>query len=70
MKNGEANIAGERTALSDDLIKGTPAAAAYCGLDPRTIYHLVEIGELPAIKKGKVLFFRKSELDAAFRSAA
>lgn len=56
--------------LNEDLIKGAPAAAKFCGLDTRTIYHLVEIGELPAIKKGKVLFFRKSELDSAFRSKA
>ena len=56
--------------LNEDLIKGAKAAAKFCGLDPRTIYHLVEIGELPAVKKGQVLFFRKSELDRAFRSAA
>jgi len=56
--------------LNEDLIKGATAAGAYCGLQARTIYHLVEIGQLPAIKKGKVLFFRKSELDAAFRSEA
>lgn len=54
--------------LNEDLIKGATAAAAYCGLPARTIYHLVEIGELPAIKKGKVLFFRKSALDRAFSS--
>ncbi len=68
--NSENHGEGIIPPLRDDLIKGTTAAAAYCGLDPRTIYHLVEIGELPAMKKGKVLFFRKSELDAAFRSAA
>lgn len=70
MQNGDENLAGKLPALRDDLIKGTTAAAAYCGLDPRTIYHLVEIGELPAVKKGKTLFFTKSSLDAAFRSAA
>lgn len=54
--------------LNGDLIKGATAAAAFCGLDARTIYHLVEIGQLPAIKKGKGLFFRKSELERAFTS--
>lgn len=53
--------------LNEDLIKGANAAAAYCGLPARTIYHLVEIGELPAIKKGKVLFFRKTSLDRSFK---
>ena len=56
--------------LNQDLIHGAKAAAAYCGLPPRVIYHLVEKGELPAIRKGRTLFFRRSELDASFRSAA
>ncbi|MGB3791286.1 MAG: helix-turn-helix domain-containing protein [Sphingopyxis granuli] len=56
--------------LNQDLIKGAPAAAKFCGLPLRTIYHLVEIGELPAIKKGKALYFRRSELESAFRSTA
>lgn len=54
--------------LNTDLIVGAPAAAEFTGLTARRIYHLVDIGELPAIKKGKCLFFRKSELEAAFRS--
>lgn len=56
--------------LNADLIDGAAAAANYCGLPRRVIYHLVENGELPAIRKGRKLFFRKSELEAAFRSAA
>lgn len=68
--NNESYGGGNTPPLRDDLIKGTTAAAAYCGLDPRTIYHLVEIGELKAVKMGKTLFFTKSSLDAAFRSAA
>lgn len=55
--------------LNEEMIKGARAAGAYCGLNTRTIYHLVEIGELPALKKGKVLFFRKSELERAFAPA-
>lgn len=55
--------------LSLDLIAGAGAAAAYSGLTARTIYHMVEAGQLPVIRKGKRLYFRKSELDAAFRSA-
>ncbi|QZP08187.1 helix-turn-helix domain-containing protein [Caenibius sp. WL] len=54
--------------LGNDLIRGAKAAAAYCGLTPRLIYHLVERGELPAIRKSGTLFFRKSELERAFSS--
>ncbi|MBV2146748.1 helix-turn-helix domain-containing protein [Sphingobium sp. AS12] len=56
--------------LSQDLIAGATAAATYAGLTPRAIYHLVEAGHLPVIRKGKRLYFRKSELEAAFRSDA
>ena len=56
--------------LNHDLIRGAKAAASYCGLPRRAIYHLVESGELPVIRKGRRLFFRKSELEAAFRSEA
>lgn len=61
---------GERVMLHTDLIAGASAAANYAGLSPRAIYHLVEQGHLPVIRKGKRLYFRKSELDAAFRSEA
>jgi len=54
--------------LSDDLLKGAKAAAAYCGLSTNIIYRMVEDGRLPVIRLGKTLFFKKSELEAAFRS--
>lgn len=56
--------------LNQDLIHGAAKAAEYCGLTRRSVYALVEKGELPAIRKGKSLFSRRSELDAAFRSGA
>jgi len=56
--------------LKDDLLPGAIAAAAYIGVTPRAVYHLVEAGHLPAIKKGRKLYFRKSELESAFRAAA
>lgn len=56
--------------LSDDLLPGAIAAANFIGVTPRAVYHLVEAGHLPAIKKGRKLFFRKSELEKAFSSAA
>lgn len=58
-------------ALADDLIKGAKAAADYTGLNEREIYHLVEKDALPVIRLGtRVLYFRKSDLDAAFSVAA
>ena len=56
--------------LSHDLLSGAKAAADYTGESPRAIYHLVERGHLPVIRKGRKLYFRKSELEAAFRSDA
>lgn len=51
-----------------DLIDGACSAAAYTGLSRRTIYRLVEQGHMPAVRKGRRLYFRKSELDFTFRS--
>jgi hypothetical protein len=56
--------------LSDDLLAGAEAAAAFSGLSPRAIYHLVEAGNLPVIRKGRRLYFRKTELEKAFTSEA
>lgn len=56
--------------LADDLLPGAIAAATFIGVTPRAVYHLVEAGHLPAIKKGRKLYFRKSELEAAFRAVA
>ena len=56
--------------LSDDLLDGAKAAADFIGVKPRAVYHLVENRSIPFIRKGNRLFFRKSELEAAFRSIA
>lgn len=56
--------------LADDLLPGAKAAAEYAGLSPRQIYHLVEANHLTAIRMGKRLYFRKSDLDRAFSAAA
>ncbi|WP_016747755.1 helix-turn-helix domain-containing protein [Rhizorhabdus wittichii] len=56
--------------LSDDLLAGAQAAADFSGISTRAIYHLVEAGHLPVIRKGKRLYFRRSELEKAFSSAA
>lgn len=54
--------------LNADLIRGAAAAGMYCGLETRTIYNMVENGSIPHTRKGRMLFFLKSELDACFRS--
>lgn len=52
--------------LSSDLLAGASAAARHTGLSERAIYHLVYAGHLPVVRKGRRLYFRKSELDTAF----
>ncbi|MCW1381967.1 helix-turn-helix domain-containing protein [Novosphingobium sp. KCTC 2891] len=52
--------------MNFDLIDGAEAAAAFTGLSRRQIYRLVEHGHLPVIRKGRRLFFRKSEVERAF----
>ena len=54
--------------LRDDLIRGAGEAALYCGLDVRIIYRLCECRRIPFVRKGRRLYFRKSELDRSFGS--
>ncbi|MEO6092332.1 MAG: helix-turn-helix domain-containing protein [Novosphingobium sp.] len=56
--------------LCDDLLPGAKSASEFIGVPPRSVYHMVETGQLPVIRKGRKLYFRKSELEAAFRSVA
>lgn len=54
--------------LSADLLCGAEAAANYIGETRRAIYHMADRGLLPVIRKGRKLYFRKSELEASFKS--
>jgi excisionase family DNA binding protein len=54
--------------LSEDLIKGAREAAKYLGISERSVYHMTEKRQLPVIRKGRTLFYRKSDLDQAFVS--
>ena len=56
--------------LSNDLLSGAKAAAIYIGETQRAVYHMAEKGLLPCIRKGRKLYFRKSELERAFSSEA
>ncbi|MXP29573.1 helix-turn-helix domain-containing protein [Porphyrobacter algicida] len=55
--------------LKNDLIRGAAAAANYTGLDQGTIYRLCQQDEIPYVRLGHRLFFRKSELDQTFAGA-
>ena len=52
--------------MHHDLMEGAAAAAEFTGLTRRKIYRLVDEGHLPCVRKGRRIFFRKSELRAAF----
>ena len=54
--------------LKDDLVTGAKGASDFTGLSARSIYHMVEKGQLPVIRRGARYYFRKSELEAAFSS--
>ena len=56
--------------LANDLLPGAAAAAAYIGVTPRAVYHMADQGLLPCIRKGRKLYFRKSELERAFSTNA
>jgi excisionase family DNA binding protein len=56
--------------LADDLLAGAEAAASYIGVKPRSVYHMVETGQLPCVRMGRKIYFRKSELERAFSAAA
>jgi len=43
---------------------GTPAAATYLGVSPRSVYKLADTGELRGYKLGRVIRFRRADLDA------
>lgn len=58
--------------ISHDLIKGANGVVQEMGgvINRRQVYHMVEHGRLPVIRKGKSMYFRRSELDSAFRGEA
>lgn len=56
--------------LLEDLIKGAKAVEIETNgrIKARQVYHMVEHGHLPVIRKGRSMYFRRCELEAAFRS--
>ncbi len=43
---------------------GAPAAAEYLGIYLTTLYRLIEAGDVPAYKFGRVIRLRRDEVDA------
>jgi hypothetical protein len=58
------------SALREDLLSGVQSIADYIGEDKQVAQRLIAKGDIPAFKKGRKVFARKSEIDAAFRNAA
>ncbi|MBB4099789.1 helix-turn-helix domain-containing protein [Sphingomonas kyeonggiensis] len=52
--------------LSEDLLSGAEAAAEYAGVSRNIIYRLTASGEIPAIRKGRRIYYRKSAIERAF----
>ena len=56
-------------APSDPVWLGTQEAARQLGITPRTLYRLINEGEIPAYKLGRVLRLRLSDVEAFLESA-
>ncbi len=51
--------------MSDDITwLSTAKAAARLGITPRTLYRLIDEGQLPAYKMGRVIRLKQQEVDA------
>jgi excisionase family DNA binding protein len=44
--------------------RGTKQAAAYLGVTPRTLYRLIDHGDIPAYHMGRVFRLKQDDLDA------
>ena len=49
---------------SSDEWLGSPAAATYLGISQRSVYKLADEGELRGYTLGRVIRFRRADLDA------
>ena len=56
------------TQAGDDWLS-TKEAAAALGLTPRTLYRLIDEGQLPAYRFGRVIRLKQSEVDAFVESS-
>lgn len=54
--------------LAEDLLHGVKRIAAYIGVTPRRAYYLLECGEIPGFRLGRIWCARRSEIDARCRA--
>ncbi len=47
---------------------GVPEAAEYLGVVVRTVYRLIDTGDIPAFKVGRVIRMRREDVDAFLES--
>lgn len=52
--------------MESDLLNGASSAASFLGLSRRQVYRMAELGLVPCVRKGRRIYFRKSELERAF----
>lgn len=52
------------SAVSDVRWLGTTEAAEQLGVVPRTLYRMIDEGQIPAYKMGRVIRIKASDLDA------
>jgi excisionase family DNA binding protein len=58
--------AGE--SLGDTQWLGTTEAARYLGVVPRTLYRMIDEGQVPAYKMGRVIRVRRADVDVFLES--
>lgn len=56
--------------LKEDLLSGIKDIAAHIGEPEQATYFMIRKGHIPAFQRGRKWYARRSEIDAAFRSAA
>ena len=49
--------------------RGTKRAASYLGVTPRTLYRLIDQGDIPAYQMGRVIRLKQEDLDAFVEQA-
>jgi hypothetical protein len=52
--------------LADDLLRGCVAIADFIGTDPRSTFHYLKAGEIPATKLGRLWIGSRSRLRRHF----
>lgn len=55
--------------MNDIRWLGTKAAASYLGVTPRTLYRLIDTGDVPAYRLGRVIRVKEEDLVARLERA-